>query len=389
MSLLFSSAQAAKNTSVALASGAFWFAAVCLASVIARLVIDDWGARMPVLASLCILAVIGGGAVLVTGSRRSIGVLVAVAVLLAVSIAVYTWAITDPTAPGAASDALSLTTPAVCVTLLGVVAGRHFNDIASLVIAFVIGYGVLIAVAGFEGRRIVFDGTVFGFFAVTLVVLVGLKLSRRKSRSGVPTMIRAVSDDREDHDRDALARSASALVHDTILGELAVVSLAPTGELGPEAHAHLAASLGTIESRDWLRSIPAPDESGFQSTLGMAVSAARAGGLAIDFSGDIDELRSISQRAATALGRAVGECLSNVAKHSGVDRAEVVVVAADDHISVMVIDGGRGFDEQSVSPERLGLRHSVRARIAEVAGVVQLWSTPGAGTSVVITVPRS
>lgn len=389
MSLLFSSAQAAKNTSVALASGAFWFATISFSAVIARLAIDDTGARMPLAASLCILAIIVGGIVLVTGSRRPVGVLVAIAVLIAGSLALFTWSVTDPTATDAPSDSLTLTTAAVGVTLLGVVAGRHFNDIACLVIAFVIGYGPVVIVSILEGHRIVFDSTVAGFFVTALVVLVGLKLSRQRSRSGMPTMVRAVDDDREDRDRDALARSASALVHDTILNELAVIATATVGELSPEIRAGLTASLSTVESRNWLRSVPAPDETGFLSTLGMAVTAARDNGLLVDFSGDIGELQSISERAATALGRAVGECLSNVARHSGADRAEVVVVAADDHISVMVIDSGHGFDERTVSPERLGLRHSVRARIAEVSGVVQLWSTPGAGTSVVITVPRS
>jgi signal transduction histidine kinase len=53
----------------------------------------------------------------------------------------------------------------------------------------------------------------------------------------------------------------------------------------------------------------------------------------------------------------------------------------------MVIDTGRGFSEQLVGSDRLGLRQSVRRRIESVGGEVRLWSTPGRGTSILIQVP--
>ena len=55
----------------------------------------------------------------------------------------------------------------------------------------------------------------------------------------------------------------------------------------------------------------------------------------------------------------------------------------------MVIDGGKGFHERETSVDRLGLRQSVRRRIESVGGTVQVWSTPGKGTSVMIRVPAS
>jgi len=54
---------------------------------------------------------------------------------------------------------------------------------------------------------------------------------------------------------------------------------------------------------------------------------------------------------------------------------------------VMVIDSGSGFVEQSVGGDRLGLRQSIRGRIEGVGGSVQVWTTPGVGTSVSLTVP--
>jgi signal transduction histidine kinase len=53
----------------------------------------------------------------------------------------------------------------------------------------------------------------------------------------------------------------------------------------------------------------------------------------------------------------------------------------------MVIDAGKGFTEAEMGADRLGLRQSVRKRIESVGGHVQVWSTPGKGTSVMIRLP--
>jgi len=76
-----------------------------------------------------------------------------------------------------------------------------------------------------------------------------------------------------------------------------------------------------------------------------------------------------------------------VQRHSGVENAEVVVYGSETEVSVMVVDAGRGFSEAETGADRLGLRHSVRRRIEAVGGQVQVWSTPGRGTSVMIRVP--
>jgi signal transduction histidine kinase len=55
----------------------------------------------------------------------------------------------------------------------------------------------------------------------------------------------------------------------------------------------------------------------------------------------------------------------------------------------MVVDAGKGFSVAETGADRLGLRQSVRHRIEAVDGEVQVWSTPGRGTSVMIRVPVS
>ena len=48
-----------------------------------------------------------------------------------------------------------------------------------------------------------------------------------------------------------------------------------------------------------------------------------------------------------------------------------------------------GFDEAEVSPDRLGLAGSVRARIEDAGGSVRVFARPGVGTTVLLTVPRA
>jgi signal transduction histidine kinase len=90
---------------------------------------------------------------------------------------------------------------------------------------------------------------------------------------------------------------------------------------------------------------------------------------------------------AGALKDALRECLRNVHRHAGVDEANVVVMRETGVVSVLVVDAGRGFDTAAVDPDRLGLAESVRARMAEVDGDAVLWSAPGEGTSVLLSVP--
>jgi signal transduction histidine kinase len=65
----------------------------------------------------------------------------------------------------------------------------------------------------------------------------------------------------------------------------------------------------------------------------------------------------------------------------------VAVYGSDAALSVMVVDTGVGFTEAATGADRLGLRASVRKRIELVGGQVNVWSTPGRGTSIMIKIP--
>ncbi|KOV89844.1 hypothetical protein ADL03_02925 [Nocardia sp. NRRL S-836] len=79
--------------------------------------------------------------------------------------------------------------------------------------------------------------------------------------------------------------------------------------------------------------------------------------------------------------RTVQEALTNVLRHSGASRVDVVMRFDADGVSLEVRDDGRGFGD---APEGFGLR-GMRARLEQVGGTLSLSSDEGA--SVLVEVP--
>lgn len=99
----------------------------------------------------------------------------------------------------------------------------------------------------------------------------------------------------------------------------------------------------------------------------------------------VPPLPALAPDEADELRGAVGECLANVAKHAGTERAVVFAEAADGHLIVSVTDEGTGFDQAGVA-ER-GLATSVRRRVERLGGALVVETRPGTGTSITIDVP--
>ena len=87
-----------------------------------------------------------------------------------------------------------------------------------------------------------------------------------------------------------------------------------------------------------------------------------------------------------ALAGAVGEALANAGKHGGAARVTVFAEPLDGELFCSVKDDGTGF-EPGATPEGEGLRRSVRGRIGEIGGRVEVDGNPGRGTEVRCWVP--
>jgi len=94
----------------------------------------------------------------------------------------------------------------------------------------------------------------------------------------------------------------------------------------------------------------------------------------------------VADRTAAALAGAVGEALANAGKHGAASTVTVYAEPVDGELFCSVKDDGDGFDP-TTTEEGTGLRRSVRGRIAEVGGRVEVDGRPGRGTEVRCWVP--
>jgi signal transduction histidine kinase len=68
---------------------------------------------------------------------------------------------------------------------------------------------------------------------------------------------------------------------------------------------------------------------------------------------------------------------------------DVYAEALDHELQVFVRDRGPGFDISAVPADRRGVRESIVARMERHGGRAVVSSSPGGGTEVELTLPRS
>lgn len=103
-------------------------------------------------------------------------------------------------------------------------------------------------------------------------------------------------------------------------------------------------------------------------------------------SGQVGELHS---KCATALFRVLQEALTNVARHSGASRVEIVFQEQDDLAALVVNDNGRGIPADRITANASMGIMGMSERITLLGGEFGIGRSPGGGTSVRASVPRS
>jgi len=97
--------------------------------------------------------------------------------------------------------------------------------------------------------------------------------------------------------------------------------------------------------------------------------------------------------ASLLLFRALQELLTNVVKHARAQRVWVTLKMRDDRLTLQVKDDGKGFPAKTNGAQ--WFRHlgfglfSLRERLSQLGGDLEVESRPGQGTSVRITIPLS
>jgi signal transduction histidine kinase len=151
-----------------------------------------------------------------------------------------------------------------------------------------------------------------------------------------------------------------ALEHDPALVRTPLVAIRDTARV---ALADMRRVLGALDGRD-----PASDQASEPglARLDSLVHTARAGGLSVELSVE-GEPRRLPAPLDVAAYRVVQEALTNVRKHSGARRVEVIVRYGDEAIHVEVVDDGDGSGPGGGSGKGLA---GVRERVGILGGHV-------------------
>jgi len=89
----------------------------------------------------------------------------------------------------------------------------------------------------------------------------------------------------------------------------------------------------------------------------------------------------------TALYRIVQEALTNVVRHAGATRVDVILEQRNGTLVALVEDNGRGFDRDAARAEQqLGLL-GMRERAEALGGTLTIETVPGHGTTLLVEVP--
>ena len=245
---------------------------------------------------------------------------------------------------------------------------------------FAIGAVLILAGMGvFLGARTSLEG-IGNVLLAMIGALVGAALL---AGPWVWSMGRQLVDERSSRVRSEERAEMAAHLHDSVLQTLALIqrskseremsSLARTQERELRAWLYgRAPELAGVRLRDAIDSMAGRIERQHQ----VSVEAVVVGDAEMD-----ERMRSLVNACA--------EAVANAAVHSGTTAISVYVeVEQDDAVTAFVRDQGSGFDPAVVPADRRGISDSIVGRMERHGGTATITSRPGAGTEVMLKLPR-
>ena len=233
-------------------------------------------------------------------------------------------------------------------------------------------------------------------WAITTVLGVWVGAAVPQAARRIASIGRAHRAERHASEIEAQRRQGARLLHDTVLATLTLLAHSGVG-VAPDAMRQQAADDAKLLRQLRLGASPAPESSGGyklepveETVLGTTLESVKQRfgrmGLEVSWHGTGQVL--LPSDVLDAFLLALAECLENVRRHSGVTEAHVTIVDDEKMVRAMITDAGVGFTLDDVDSARLGFKESVVGRLKEVGGHARLFSSPGAGTTVVLEVPR-
>ncbi|RLP76106.1 histidine kinase [Mycetocola tolaasinivorans] len=237
---------------------------------------------------------------------------------------------------------------------------------------------------------------VLGSWAVSLAFGIWLNQTFPRIMRRIAGIGNAYLAERQGSEREAHRHRNARLLHDTALATLTLLAHSGRGvdedalRAQADADRELLARLRKGEdvrpqaSGDYLlttATAAAPDQEVNQlrerfERAGLSVTVHGSAGI------------SSYTESGQALLLALKEALENVRRHSGVSAADVTLSETESAVRVVVTDSGCGFDPGAAGADRLGMSESIIGRITSAGGTARVFSAPGAGTTIMLEVPR-
>jgi signal transduction histidine kinase len=178
-----------------------------------------------------------------------------------------------------------------------------------------------------------------------------------------------------------------AHVHDSVLQTLTLIERAA----GNEADVVRLARAQERELRRWLFDPDALNAAHRASETLVSMLAAMQHDVERDYVTPV-ELVTVGDCPVNddvlALVGAAREACVNAAKWSGAASVSVYAEVEPASVSVFVRDTGQGFDPEAVAPDRQGIKVSIRDRVAQHGGSVNIKTATGTGTEVQLVIAR-
>lgn len=232
----------------------------------------------------------------------------------------------------------------------------------------------------------------------TLASVFGYWLSASVPRAArrIYSIGRAHRAERQASETEAQRRQGARLLHDTVLATLTLLAHSGVG-VAESAMQQQARDDAHLLRQLRLGATPTPQSSGGynlepveETALGTTLESVKQRfgrmGLEVSWHGTGQVL--LPSDVLDAFLLALAECLENVRRHSGVTDAHVTITDDETTVRAMVTDAGVGFNIKDIDEARLGFKDSVVGRLKEVGGNARLFSSKGAGTTVVLEVPK-
>jgi signal transduction histidine kinase len=244
-----------------------------------------------------------------------------------------------------------------------------------LVVVGIIGILGFFAPKGNDGLSATLTGLLFGLLALAGLVLALAPLFYR--------IFGQLREERVARIREQERAEVAAVVHDQVLHTLALIQR----NAGDTTSVVRLARGQERTLRNWLyKPTGSPTErfAAAMEQVAAEVEDTYAIGVETVIVGDAE-----NDDGVAALVAAAREALVNAARHAKVSTVSLYAEAEEDTLSVFVRDRGAGFDPSAVDGDRQGVRGSIIGRMDRHGGHAEIRSSPGEGTEVALTMPRT